>query len=389
MYVDFDSSNGRRDAWGFGSVDPSSGTANLLETARVLGEMKKKGWRPRRTIVFCSWAAEEQGLMGSEEFVQENVHKLMARGVGVVNTDICTSGPIPWAASSPTLQDSVLRAVQNVPDWNGAGSLYDAWKNWLNQDKPSGETESPKIALPGSGSDHASFIYIAGIPVIDMTFNPDSKKDNISGSSYPTYHTGYETFDLVDKIIDPEYHITKACIQWSINMLFELADSMILPYNLKTFAEMMRTEMTKLQNGNTSIILERYDITLDHVSEAIDQFDEKVDDYVRYVNTLSERTDPNELRMINDQLMMLERVFILPEGLPMGRKKSRHAIYSPALFDSYAGAAFPGIGDLIHKIDELEGDELTQRVKELKRHVSDLMIVIQNAASFLKTFHHI
>ena len=62
-----------RDAWGFGSADPSSGTANLLESARILGEMKKNGWRPRRTIVFCSWAAEEYGLMGSEEFVQQKV----------------------------------------------------------------------------------------------------------------------------------------------------------------------------------------------------------------------------------------------------------------------------------------------------------------------------
>ena len=66
-----------RDAWGFGSADPSSGTANLLESARILGEMKKNGWRPRRTIVFCSWAAEEYGLMGSEEFVQQKVKKIL------------------------------------------------------------------------------------------------------------------------------------------------------------------------------------------------------------------------------------------------------------------------------------------------------------------------
>lgn len=53
-----------RDAWGYGSVDPSSGTAQLMEVARTFGEMLKKGWRPRRTIVLASWAAEEYGLEG-------------------------------------------------------------------------------------------------------------------------------------------------------------------------------------------------------------------------------------------------------------------------------------------------------------------------------------
>ena len=53
-----------RDAWGYGAVDPSSGTSQLMEVARTFGQMMKKGWRPRRTIVLLSFATEEYGIEG-------------------------------------------------------------------------------------------------------------------------------------------------------------------------------------------------------------------------------------------------------------------------------------------------------------------------------------
>ncbi|RXG55764.1 N-acetylated-alpha-linked acidic dipeptidase 2 [Armadillidium vulgare] len=79
-----------RDAWGYGAMDPSSGTAQVLEMARVFGTFLKEGWRPRRTIIFCSWGAEEFSLIGSTEWVEENIEKLQSRAVGYINTDTCT-----------------------------------------------------------------------------------------------------------------------------------------------------------------------------------------------------------------------------------------------------------------------------------------------------------
>ena len=66
-----------RDAWGFGAMDPSSGTALMMEVARILGAKLKSGWRPRRTIIFLSWGAEEFGLTGSREFVEDYKTKLV------------------------------------------------------------------------------------------------------------------------------------------------------------------------------------------------------------------------------------------------------------------------------------------------------------------------
>merc|ERR1719225_25987 len=97
---------------------------------------------------------------------------------------------------------------------------------------------------------------------------------------------------------------------------------------------------------------------------------------------VKESQNPLEHRIVNDQMMQLERVFLMPAGLP-GRPESRNAIFAPAKYNSYAGSAFPGIADLLHEIDDLEIEAKEARWKELRRHVSDLMIMIQEAARFL------
>lgn len=94
-----------RDAWGYGALDPSSGTAVLMEAARVLGNLANTGaWRPRRSVVFASFAAEEYGLMGSTEWVHHKLHKLMARAVAIINIDTCVKGDILYPKASPILK---------------------------------------------------------------------------------------------------------------------------------------------------------------------------------------------------------------------------------------------------------------------------------------------
>jgi len=140
-----------RDAWGYGSVDPSSGTAQLMEVARTLGKMRTNGWRPRRTIVLASWAAEEYGLEGSYEWVEEKVAKLTSRAVGLVNTDICVSGPIVKPQASPVLDDVVIDGLRAADDPTEEDylparsprtaekrSYYDFWMDWWNQGKEDG-----------------------------------------------------------------------------------------------------------------------------------------------------------------------------------------------------------------------------------------------------------
>ncbi|RXG64918.1 N-acetylated-alpha-linked acidic dipeptidase 2 [Armadillidium vulgare] len=140
-----------RDAWGYGAMDPSSGTAQILETARVFGTFLKEGWRPRRTIIFCSWGAEEFSLIGSTEWVEENIEKLQSRAVGYINTDTCTSGPELYIESSPLMQDLFLNVTNLIPGVKDSSkTLFEEWREYGERYRPKAK-EYPIISSLGSG----------------------------------------------------------------------------------------------------------------------------------------------------------------------------------------------------------------------------------------------
>ncbi|KAB7496030.1 N-acetylated-alpha-linked acidic dipeptidase-like protein [Armadillidium nasatum] len=217
-----------RDAWGYGAADPSSGTAQLLETVRVYGTFLKEGWRPRRTIIFCSWGAEEFGLIGSTEWVEENINKLQSRAVAYINTDTCTSGPELHIRASPLMHDLFTNVTKMIPGVKDSSkTVYDEWKEYNIRFKPSAP-EHPIIKALGSGSDYAPFNVYGGIPAADIWFRRDEVKYNIT--MYPFYHTGYETFYMVSNFIDPEFKIHEGCGRVASLAIKYLADSSIIPY---------------------------------------------------------------------------------------------------------------------------------------------------------------
>ncbi|XP_006824294.1 N-acetylated-alpha-linked acidic dipeptidase 2-like, partial [Saccoglossus kowalevskii] len=175
------------DAWVFGALDPSSGTACLLEIARVFKVLvDQHGWKPRRSIVFCSWGAEEYGLIGSTEWVEENMKSLSSKAVVYLNVDISVQGNYVFRAkSSPTLYQVIYDVAKKIPDPNG-GSLYDIWL----KRNPMKEESLPYIGNLGSGSDYAPFMVTAGISSLDIRYTYDSATNL---SSYPLYHSMYET----------------------------------------------------------------------------------------------------------------------------------------------------------------------------------------------------
>src|SRR5437868_12369940 len=120
-----------RDAWVYGTVDPNSGTAAMLETVHGLGELLKAGWKPKRTIIFGSWDAEEQGLIGSTEWAEDQ-EKQLGNAAVYFNMDVAVSGPSFAASAVPSLKQFVRDAAKAVPSPSG-GSVYEAWqKSTLN-----------------------------------------------------------------------------------------------------------------------------------------------------------------------------------------------------------------------------------------------------------------
>ena len=66
---------------------PLAGMVAELEEARSLGELRKQGWKPRRTIIYCAWDGEEPGLLGSTEWVEQHAAELHDHAVLYVNSD--------------------------------------------------------------------------------------------------------------------------------------------------------------------------------------------------------------------------------------------------------------------------------------------------------------
>ncbi|HYL93244.1 MAG TPA: M28 family metallopeptidase, partial [Alphaproteobacteria bacterium] len=190
-----------RDAWVYGAVDPNSGTAAMLESVHGLGELLKQGWRPDRTIIFGSWDAEEEGLIGSTEWGEEHEKELSAGAVAYFNLDAAVSGQNFNASAVPSLKGFVREVTKQVPSPKG-GTVYEVWKENRQSDRgPQNRTPNARVEndVPvgdlGSGSDYSVFIQHMGIPSADMN----------SSGPYGVYHSVFDNFAWFKKFGDPTF----------------------------------------------------------------------------------------------------------------------------------------------------------------------------------------
>ncbi|XP_053400841.1 N-acetylated-alpha-linked acidic dipeptidase 2-like isoform X2 [Mercenaria mercenaria] len=368
-----------RDAWVFGALDPSSGTAIMMEVSRVMGQLVKSGrWRPRRSIIFCSWGAEEYGLIGSTEWVEHYVKNLGARAIGYINVDVAVWGNHSLTAEgTPPLYSSLIKATKKVQNPNsaeiaaGRTTVYDTWYHV----SPSPKFERPRITLPGSGSDYAPFRDRLGLPVVDVRFTHSPK---LKVSIYPMYHTAYETFYLVDKIMDRGFKYHTAIGQILSELARDLADSLILPFNLSDYSAVMKDlGSTLVTNYGKQMNDNGLDTSL--LNDAIDNFTKAVDEFEDRMKTVNLK-DPFVTRRINDQLMQLDRAFLDPAGLP-GRQFKRQILFAESSADAYSGSSFPGIVDALSEINL--GRDIDKQWKIARQHFSVVLFTIQSASSTL------
>ena len=197
-----------------------------------------------------------------------------------------------------------------------------------------GPTEGVDIGILGSGTDHAPFAYYAGVPAAYHNFIIDKKKYPSAGA-YPAYHTGFETFYLVDQILDPGFAISKSSAQLNLHLILQLSETSLLPYSPADIVSTLERAL-KGEDFRTLRVLGLGD-SLDVMLEALGKLKTALENWsseVEREREAGELEDRLLLRMRNDQLMMLERIFILAEGIP-GRKNYRHALFSPSKYNSY------------------------------------------------------
>uniref|UniRef100_A0A8C5BKW2 Uncharacterized protein n=1 Tax=Gadus morhua TaxID=8049 RepID=A0A8C5BKW2_GADMO len=309
-----------RDSWVHGAIDPSSGTSVMLEVTRVLGRLLKQGrWRPRRSIIFGSWGAEEFGLIGSTEYTEQYYTKLSERTVAYINVDIAVFGNL------------LLQMEVKAPGLEST-SVYDNWLRYSNRTSPAYGTVPRVGYLTGAGSDYAAFVHYLGITAMDFSYTYDRVN---TARIYPAYHTAYDTFDYASRYIDPGFTSHQAVARTAGNVLLRLADSLLLPLNVSDYAETLEAYLAtalELHQGSAAPNLNGYKrICITNITNRF---------FFR----------PLKVRRINDQLMLMDRAFLDPQAFP-----EKHVIWASS---SSGHATFPGFADAFARasLSGLEGD---------------------------------
>ncbi|XP_030616382.1 N-acetylated-alpha-linked acidic dipeptidase 2 [Delphinapterus leucas] len=372
---------GHRDSWVFGGIDPTSGASVLQEVVQSFGKLMSRGWRPRRTIIFASWDAEEFGLLGSTEWAEENVKSLQERSVAYINSDSSIEGNYTLRVDcTPLLYQLVYKLTKEISSPDDGFESKSLYESWLEKDPSSENKTLPRINKLGSGSDFEAYFQRLGIASGRVRYTKNRKTDNYS--SYPMYHTIYETFELVENFYDPTFKKQLAVAQLRGALVYELADSIIIPFNIQDYAKSLENYATGIYSLSKKYDqqLRDHQVSFDSLFSAVKNFSKSASDFHRRLSQV-DLNNPTAVRIMNDQLMFLERAFIDPLGLP-GRPFYRHIIFAPSSHNKYAGESFPGIFDSIFDIENKADPRSAW--KEVKKHISVAAFTIQAAAGTLK-----
>ncbi len=352
-----------RDAWVFGAVDPNSGSTAMLEVGRGFGQLLKQGWKPRRTIIFCSWDAEEYGLVGSTEWAEELAAELKEKAVAYLNLDAAVSGVHFGASSVPSLWKFMRAATRDVKDPKTGKTVYQQWQDRARENRPEGEENSgeARIGPLGSGSDYTPFLQHLGIASTDMGF----------GGDYGVYHSAYDSFHWMDQFGDPGFHYHVAAAQLWGTLAMRLADADGLPFDYTDYATQLReffTEsMTMAKRRNLAGAFDEKSMTA-----AIDDFAKEAESVEKSRQDAIRSSDRAKLARINDALVQAERQFIDPRGL-RGRAWYKHQIYAPGFYTGYAAQPLTDFRQALEDRNSAQAKESLERIVEaIKRATNTL-----------------
>jgi N-acetylated-alpha-linked acidic dipeptidase len=320
-----------RDAWVFGGVDPSSGSASLMETTRAFGELKRKGWKPRRTLIFASWDAEEFTLTGSTEWGELEAERLKAGALAYLNVDSSASGNNFSASAVPALSGFLRDVARAVPDPSG-GSIYDAWVR--SSDNKSAE---PQVTTRlGSGSDYTVFLNFLGIPIADLTFD----------GPYGVYHSIYDSFTWVDRVGDPGYFYHAAMARYWAVAALRLAECDFVPLDYAAYAREVRKYLDEAQGEARE---RKLPVNFDNVREATKRWEKVSLAALEAANRTVETSDKAQVARLHKALLKVERALLDPAGLA-GRPWFKHLIYAPR--PTYKPLVLPGLVEAIEAVDQ-------------------------------------
>ena len=376
------------DAWVHGAADPVSGMVALLEEARAVGMLAKAGKKPKRTLIYCAWDAEEPGLIGSTEWVEDHLEELQQKTVAYINTDGNGRGFL-GVGGSHSLQAMVKEVAAAVIDPQKGVSVAERLgaRDLLN-----GGDGNPGLYALGSGSDYTPFIQHAGIAALNIGFGGEN-----SGGEY---HTIYDTYEHFKRFKDPGMVYGIALAKTAGRIVLRLANAEVLPFEFEAWHTTVQGYLTEInalintmrgavEQHNNFIDKKVFSLTADP-KKPFNQPIRKI--FVPYVDfsplhnalaNLKVTIDALEGKSLvsltskgtlNDKLMHAEQVLTFASGLPR-REWYRHQIYAPGFYTGYGVKTLPGVREAIEQ----------ENWEECQSQVTILAMTLQNFDAHLQS----
>jgi N-acetylated-alpha-linked acidic dipeptidase len=359
-----------RDAWVYGAVDPNSGTAAMLEAVRGVGELLKSGWKPRRTLIFASWDAEEEGLIGSTEWGEQHEAEL-ANAAAYFNVDVAVAGPKFGSSSVPSLKQFLRDITKSVPSPQG-GTVYEAWQKAAQPGHEPADSSAPPYRPPaapgksdvpvgdlGSGSDYTVFLQHLGVPSMDIG----------STGPYGVYHSVFDNFQWFKKFGDPDFRYEQQMARVFGLQAIRMADADVLPYDYEEYGKEIATYLDAARKKAENEFGSQAPSFADAAAAAAHFQQAGAKMFARQRKPDSNKLDAVSL---NQALRNTERALLIPEGLP-NRPWYRHAIYAPGEYTGYAAVVIPGVNEAIDKHD----------LERTRQQLAILAAVLNRAAKLL------
>jgi N-acetylated-alpha-linked acidic dipeptidase len=355
-----------RDAWVFGGVDPSSGTAALLELAASLGTLVRSGWQPRRSILLASWDGEEFALASSTEWGEQHQEWLRDRAVAYLNVDSAASGPQFVAAAAPSLSSMLAEVAGSVRDPTAGIPVAAVARE--RQSAARGIAADPSHSgfvdrRPGGGSDYTVFLNFLGVPVADLAFD----------GPYGVYHSAYDTHAYVARFGDPGFRYHKALVQlWGLAAL-RLADADSLPLDPAATSAAIDEFVAETSRRASAAVAADPQVTaaMADVSAAAAELRTAVGSLAAARARALEGNDRTSLPSVNERLLTFERAFLDRDGL-RGRPWYRHLLHAPKF--NYHPEILPGLAAALDSKDPrqlaIEAGRLAAAIRRAARIIS-------------------
>ncbi|MBI2518322.1 MAG: M28 family peptidase [Opitutae bacterium] len=374
-----------RDGWVFGAWDPLSGHIAMMAEAKAIGALAKQGWKPKRTLVYCSWDGEEPGLLGSTEWAEAHAEELQRKAVLYINSDTNTRGFLN-PSGSHAFQELVNQVAGSVRDPQTGVSVLARLRARLQVDaaKP-GASEDDKelaqlaaagsvpIAALGSGSDFTPFLQHLTLATLNLDFSGEEQQDGV-------YHSIYDSFDHYDRFGDPGYHYGVALAQVIGRAMLRTADADVLPLQFKDTAATIgryTTEVHKLLDALRSATEQKNKLLeqnayvlaadptqtyvppardsavpflnfapLDNAVTRLTQSASSVDALLASAPVELAHMESSQRLELDSLLQGMEAAFGHAPGLP-GREWFKHTIYAPGLLTGYGVKTLPGVREAL------------------------------------------